>query len=179
MQSQIAALVANYFELAEVDLAAHHPVIAEVFRLGKGWLPCPARRRVSHIELVQLREAGVTGVQLAADGHAPDFSMDELVGRMSPLDTEMTDGVPVSEGSAVRCDGAGILAVLHARGVALGHAMSYLDDADARGEVVLAVSERDIFTNAQIEGWRYRLAGRRRLRAGRAGPRRAQGGLTM
>src|SRR2546423_666432 len=103
MQSQIPTLVAKYFELAEVALAAHHPVIAEVFRPRKGWLPCPAHRRVSHSELVALRQAGVTGVQLLAGGHRPDFTMDELVGRMSPLDAEMTDGVPVSEGSAVRC----------------------------------------------------------------------------
>jgi hypothetical protein len=99
MQSRIPPAAVTYFERMGVDLAENHPVVSAAFRPGSGWAPLFNPQPVSHMYLLQLRDAGVTDVQLKADGRIPDFGIKELIGNMGPIDAEMIDGIPITEGS--------------------------------------------------------------------------------
>jgi hypothetical protein len=162
MKSQIPALAAKYFELAHVDLADNHPVVTAWFRPGKGWLPTIHPVRVSHTYLVRIRDTyGVTSVQLTAGSRQPEFTLAEMVGNMGPLDAEMTDGVPVSEGSGVKAKRDVIAAVLASQGVSGDNICLFLDEADRFGHTEFVVEERGYSAadprGELVQGWRYRL----------------------
>jgi hypothetical protein len=70
--------------------AAETPVISAQFTTD-GWRVAGGQP-VSHAALVALRGRAVIAVTLTAGGRSADFQLDELVGRMRPVDAAFADG---------------------------------------------------------------------------------------
>jgi hypothetical protein len=76
MQAQIPAIAAEYF-----GPDAAHPLIAQAFYPGWGWIRSTLRKRVSRSWLRKLRREGATHVALVAAHRHADFSIRELLRR--------------------------------------------------------------------------------------------------
>lgn len=73
-QATVPVNAARYF-----GGAADHPIVAEEFRPGRGWVTAPSRHHVSGAWILKLRRAGVTHVVLSSGGRRADFTIAELV----------------------------------------------------------------------------------------------------
>lgn len=159
MKSQIPAAAVKYFEARHVDLAKEHPVVSATFGPKLGWVPVYRPLPVSHLLLVQLRERGIQAVQLTVNDYIgrPEFTIDELIGDMGPLDAEFADGIPVSEGSGVVGNTAQISEIMQTIGISAEVVREYLIQSVEHGEIKFIATKRDSGLHTALETWRYRL----------------------
>lgn len=75
-QAQVPTKVADYFGDKGITV---HPIVAEEFRPGRGWVRSPMRKRISRSWARKLRSEGVTAVQLSALGVLADFQIEEVI----------------------------------------------------------------------------------------------------
>ena len=78
-RSHVPAIAAKYFGIS-IEPAYHdHPVIAQYFVPGNGWVSYPCTKRVSINALRGLRAKGASHVSLAYEGRSADFMISELL----------------------------------------------------------------------------------------------------
>lgn len=84
-QSQVPALIAEYFKISTSPAYREFPLIAQTFRPSipgarqSGWKRVQGNKRVSLSAVRALRASGVSAIAVSLDGRTADFSCAEII----------------------------------------------------------------------------------------------------